>query len=651
MVSIDRFSGNPLLSPDPKKNWESEAVFNGCVVEEKNADGSFVQHMLYRAMGKAQNVGGINLELSTIGIADSIDRMHFQNRRQLIVPQNDWEKYGCEDPRITKFEGKYYVFYTALSKFPPDADSIKVAVAVTTNLSRIEEKHIVTPFNAKAMALFPERIDGKIAAILTVHTDLPPAKIGIALFDEISQIWDRKYWERWYGDLDHHVIPLLRSINDHVEVGAPPIKTSEGWLILYCYIRNYMTYHKIFGIEGLLLDLHDIRKRLGRTRKPLLIPEKDYELYGKVANVIFPSGALASNNHLGIYYGAADNTCCLATCNLDTLLSDIRPKSRRRQAYLGLKIFEPYMGNPILKPIPEHDWESKYTLNPAAIFLDCKVHILYRAMGKDDTSVLGYASSRNGFIIDERLSEPVYVPRESFEKKTHPGFSGCEDPRLTEIGDRIYMCYTAYDGVIARIALTSITTEDFVNHRWNWEKPILISPPGEFDKDATIFPEKINGKYAFIHRLQSSIWIDYVDDLKFGRNRFLGGKAFMHPRPDKWDSDKIGLGPQILKTQYGWLMIYHGVGKNDKKYRMGAVLLDLQDPSKIIAWMDDPVLEPLTKSDYQGLRPGTVFACGAVVVDNELFMYYGAADQYSSVAKINYPKFLNELKAAIYPAS
>ena len=95
----------------------------------------------------------------------------------MIAPEEDWERFGCEDPRVTKIDDKYYIFYTALSVYPFAAEGIKVAVAVTKDFKKIEERHLVTPFNAKAMVLFPEKINGKYVALLTAHTDTPPVKI------------------------------------------------------------------------------------------------------------------------------------------------------------------------------------------------------------------------------------------------------------------------------------------------------------------------------------------------------------------------------------------------------------------------------------------------------------------------------------------
>ncbi|OGG03400.1 hypothetical protein A2W14_07420 [Candidatus Gottesmanbacteria bacterium RBG_16_37_8] len=301
--------------------------------------------------------------------------------------------------------------------------------------------------------------------------------------------------------------------------------------------------------------------------------------------------------------------------------------------------------NPIISPIQNNNWESKYTFNAGAILSGGKIHILYRAMGDDDTSVLGYARSFDGFNIEERLDRAVYTPREQFEMKTHPGFSGCEDPRLTLIDKTIYMCYTAYDGVNPpRIALTTISEDDFLNHRWHWSRPKLISAPGMDNKDSCIVAEKFNNKYLVFHRLPPCIWVDLVSDLEFDDNHYLGGHPLMGPRVNSWDNLKIGLNGPPEKTEDGWLLIYHGVSKEDMKYRMGAALLDLNNPLKILAWLHNPILEPITWYENEGYREGTVFSCGQVIKDGTLYVYYGGADKYLAVASCPLKDILESLK-------
>ena len=413
MFKFERSVKNPILLPNEKNYWEAEAAFNGCPVKK-----GVKVHLVYRALSSTIEHQGMSMHLSTIGYAVSSDGINFEGRRQLIKPEYQWEQFGCEDPRVTKLEGEYFIFYTALSTYPFSADGIKIGVAITKNFKTIKEKHLVTTFNSKAMVLFPERINGKIAAILTVHTDLPPAKIAIAYFENKEQIFSEIYWQEWYAMLDHHVIPLLRSTVDHLEVGAQPIKTKCGWLLLFSYIKNYLFNSKIFGVEAILLDLNDLTKVIARTKEPIFVPEANYELHGKVPNIVFPSGALVHQNELHLYYGAADTTCCLAIGDIKELLKELtsKPKIQILKTVELVKL-QRFVGNPIITPQPEFAWEAKATFNSAAIYLDEKVHLLYRAMSKDNTSTLGYATSKNGYTIEERLPYPVYLPRENFESK------------------------------------------------------------------------------------------------------------------------------------------------------------------------------------------------------------------------------------------
>ncbi|MBZ1348159.1 MAG: hypothetical protein KYQ20_00045 [Candidatus Nealsonbacteria bacterium] len=306
---------------------------------------------------------------------------------------------------------------------------------------------------------------------------------------------------------------------------------------------------------------------------------------------------------------------------------------------------ERYKNNPILEPRKEHAWETGGVFNPSVIYEQGKVYIVYRAFSKDHTSSLGLAISKDGFNIDERLPEPIYKPRESFEKKAKPGvWSGCEDPRITKIGDRFYMCYTAFDGVHpTRVALTSIKVKDFLAFRWKWEKPVLISPPGIDDKNACILPQKIKGKYFIFHRFHPCIWIDSVKDLNFKKDTWIKGSCWFMPRTDKWDSRKIGIGPVPIKTKQGWLLIYHGLSEQDRKYRLGAMLLDLKDPSRVLCRPNNFILEPQQDYEKQGVVPNVVFTNGAIIIKDQLFIYYGAADNVIGLATVNLNEFLKEL--------
>ncbi|MFA6355137.1 MAG: hypothetical protein WCW65_01800, partial [Candidatus Paceibacterota bacterium] len=421
MYVVKRSEHNPILVPNRDHYWEGFATFNLCPIKKgKDIYG------LYRAISAVDNLTE-QKQTSIIGIGKSKDGIHFEDRIPFITPAETWDLNGCEDPRVTFFEGKYYIFYTALSGFPFRAENIKVGVAISKDLKKVDKRHLVTPFNAKAMTLFPERINGKITVIFSSSTDEPPAKICIAQFDKIEQLWDKSFWEEWTKDIDKHTVNFERNSQDHLEVGAPPIKTKYGWLLIYSHIQNYFpspeNLDRVFGVEALLLDPNDPTKICGRTRGPILAPEEAYELSGYVPNIVFPTGALVEKDTLSIYYGAADTTICVAYVSLKDLLGSIYIETKDDWR------FKRGLMNPIIIPKIENSWESKATFNPAAIYLKGKIHILYRTLSNDNTSFIGYASSVDGFSILERLPDPIYVPREDFEMKKIPnGNSGCEDP-------------------------------------------------------------------------------------------------------------------------------------------------------------------------------------------------------------------------------
>lgn len=314
--------------------------------------------------------------------------------------------------------------------------------------------------------------------------------------------------------------------------------------------------------------------------------------------------------------------------------------------------------NPILSPNHKNTWENEATFNPAVFYEDGKVYLLYRALGHGFLSVLGLAESKDGLNFKRSHSAPVYMAREDFEKKSPKatkktfqrftsggGFAGCEDPRITKLDDKLYMIYVAFNGWEGpRLALTSIAYEDFKKANFLWEKPVLISPPGVTDKSGCILPEKINGKYVIFHRIFPNILIDYVDDLDFNGSTWLKGEFKITPRPTMWDSRKVGAGAPPIKTRDGWLLIYQAVTDNDdSKYKVGAMLLDLNDPTKVLHRTNHPLIEPDQFYENNLAKFGVVYPCGAVIIDGKLFVYYGASDSVTCVATANLNDFLHEL--------
>ena len=640
MFIVKRSQENPILVPTRDHHWEASATFNMSAVKR----GQSI-YGLYRAISGKDDLSAPD-QISTIGIAESSDGLHFKKRRQFIAPEAEWEKFGCEDPRATFFEGRYYIFYTALSHFPFTAEGIKVAMAISKDFKRIDERHLVTPFNAKAMTLFPERIDGKITALFSAYTDNPPAKMVIAQADDVSEFWSPKFWERWHKNIDDHTLSLRRNDYDHIEVGAAPIKTKYGWLLIYSHIEHYFSSsgnsRPQFGIEAFLLDLKDPRQIVGSTKGPMMVSEEPYELSGHVSNVVFPSGVILNHDILTIYYGAADTTTCAARLRLNDLISSIYDETRHRWH------FKRVQKNPIIVPDENHKWESKATFNPAAIDLGGKIHILYRALSNNNTSTIGYASSIDGMSISERLTEPIYIPREDFEnKKIEGGNSGCEDPRLTKIGDTLYMCYTAFDGIgPPRVAVTSIGEKDFLSRRWKWTKPELITPKDVDDKDACIFPKKIGGKYLIFHRIGTNICGDFLNSLDFKAETVRKCIRIFGPRPGMWDSAKVGITAPPILTKEGWLLLYHAISEHHHTYRIGAALLDLKDPTTVLSRSTDPIFEPEQSYEKEGIVNNVVFPCGMVARDGLLYIYYGGADKVVGVATMELDILMDTLAKA-----
>ena len=637
MLIVKRSPGNPLIIPSRARSFEAVGTCNPSVVRK---DG--VTHMFYRAFAEPDALLTPERGFSTIGYAKSRNIDSFDEHSQVISPTEEWEKYGCEDPRATYFEGKWYVFYTALAGYPFGPDNIKVAVAIGDRPDALTEKHLITPFNAKAATLFPERVNGEVVLLLTAHTDFtethPRPTIGIARAKEVAEFFDPAFWDRWHKELEANAIPdVRRADTEHMEVAATPVRIKEGWLLIYSHIQDYYDEpNRIFGVEALVLDANDPRKILMKTAYPFMVPEESYERYGLVTNVVFPTGVCIEGDTLHIYYGAADTSCAMASLSLPHLLSTMSEESRS-------SFMQRLPENPIMSPIEEHGWESRSVSNAAAIDLDGSVHLVYRAMGADNTSVMGYARLEDGLHIDERLEEPVYAPsHESEQKQGKPdGNSGTEDPRLTLIDGVLTLAYTAYDGVHEpRGAISTIRPEDFVAKNFNWSPPVLVTPGHIGDKDVCIFPERIDGKIVVIHRIDPDICVERFDSLE-QMDTIERSVEIMGPRSGMWDDIKVGAAGPPIKVKEGWLFIYHGVG-SDKVYRLGAALLS-EDAGTVIARTVAPILEPREEWERIGMVNNVVFSCGAVVRGDTLIIYYGGADTRIGIATLSVKELMNRL--------
>jgi predicted GH43/DUF377 family glycosyl hydrolase len=307
--------------------------------------------------------------------------------------------------------------------------------------------------------------------------------------------------------------------------------------------------------------------------------------------------------------------------------------------------------NPLMVPQSKHEWEDEAVFNPATIYHNGLIHMFYRAIGRAGVSVLGYAKSHDGFNFFKRNPKPVFQPYVGYglpkpgkripEKKYNPvrnasggGWSGCEDPRAVKIGNRIYVTYLAFGGWHSmRMAVTSISEDDLENENWNWSEPQFLSPAGEIHKNWVLFPEKINGKFAILHSVSPDIGIHYLDSLDEMED-CLRSTPPRGGRKGHWDNRMRGAGPPPIKTNAGWLLLYHANDDNDPgKYKVGAMILDLECPEKILYRSKYPILEPDAWYENAG-KPGVVYASGAVIKDDNLIVYYGGADKVICVASV-----------------
>jgi len=254
--------------------------------------------------------------------------------------------------------------------------------------------------------------------------------------------------------------------------------------------------------------------------------------------------------------------------------------------------------------------------------------MLYRAQGVDYISHIGYAVSTDG-VRWSRLDTPVLSPRDPWEAR------GVEDPRVTLLEGTFYMTYTGYSSLGTRACLARST------NLISWERMGVVLPD-EHNKDHVLFPERVDGRYVLMHRRPPNIWLAYSDDLIHWSDH----QIIMRPRPGTWEHAKIGAGAPPIRTEKGWLLIYHAVDAHSV-YRLGAALLDLDDPRRVLARLPTPLLEPQEVWEIRGDVPNVVFTCGAVIFHEQLYVYYGGADRVIGLATAPLKALLDALVALI----
>jgi predicted GH43/DUF377 family glycosyl hydrolase len=327
--------------------------------------------------------------------------------------------------------------------------------------------------------------------------------------------------------------------------------------------------------------------------------------------------------------------------------------------------------NPILKPNPSCSWEELCVLNPAVVYKEDEklFYMLYRAAGNDETHYIyiGLATSEDGIHFKRQSDKPLLAP----DVDGADG-GGCEDPRLVKIGDYYYLTYASrvfapgqyWLGAKAKqygfkpqcgpsVLLynnteTHLAVSQDLRH---FKKMGRITSAKDDDRDVVIFPESINGRFYRTSRptyrcgkgypnKNPAIWMTSSNDLL----EWDEPLELFYQGQEDWESFKVGASCPPIKTKDGWVMLYHGVSAQDKAYRVGAFLLDLNNPKKILAKTRKPLMEPSEPYETAGYYNGCVFPTGNVLKDGTLYIYYGAADHFICLATCQMDELLDELK-------
>ncbi|RLC90734.1 MAG: glycosidase [Chloroflexi bacterium] len=288
-----------------------------------------------------------------------------------------------------------------------------------------------------------------------------------------------------------------------------------------------------------------------------------------------------------------------------------------------------HLANPILKPNPLHEWESLNVFNCGVVYHNGLFHMFYRAQGVDYVSHIGYAVSADGAHFN-RLQEPVFSPHDEWDTR------GVEDPRITYLADegRFVMAYTAY----SPLGITPMFAESTNLITWRRIGPLVT---GEDNKDHVLFPHQIDGRYVSFHRRPPSLWLAYSADLE----TWGDFEPVLSPRADSWDCNRVGAGGVPIETEDGWLVIYHAYDF-EHVYRLGVCLLDLDDPSKILARADSFIMEPREPWEITGDVPNVIFAAANPVVNGTVYVYYGGADRVIGLATCTLDDLLDFVKGA-----
>lgn len=325
--------------------------------------------------------------------------------------------------------------------------------------------------------------------------------------------------------------------------------------------------------------------------------------------------------------------------------------------------------NPIVTP-GVYDWRKATAFNPGVLFDNNKFYMYERAAGslRPFQTRIGLLESDDGIHFTPVTDKPVFtgdmlgIPTASIE-----------DARVIKIDGTVYMCYAMqpyqFDCWPTGTGLPDYYTDNYPDWSQNHVAPMMTrsgiavsedgicfkqlcytTPPEIDDRDNTLFPEKINGKFAMLRRPMQfvgrdygtdipGIWISYSDDLMEWSQPALVAVA----ENFEWEGTKIGAAATPLRTEKGWLVLYHGVDANSV-YRVGAMLLDLKNPKKVIARTKAPIMEPEAYYEKHGLViPNVIFPTANIIKDGLLYIYYGCCDTCIGLATVPVDEFLDSI--------
>lgn len=297
-------------------------------------------------------------------------------------------------------------------------------------------------------------------------------------------------------------------------------------------------------------------------------------------------------------------------------------------------IVKRYAGNPILTKA-DVPYPVETVHNAGMIKHDGRTIMLFRSHLRTGRSIIGIAESEDGYTFNVR-AEPFITPSSDGQFAEYEEF-GVEDPRICKIDDDYLIAYSAYSRHGVRIALAR--TRDFQSI----ERISLITQADY--RNVVLFPEKIGGRYARLDRPHSkispwAIWISYSPDLI----HWGDSEVVIKPVPYHWDEMKIGPGATPIRTDKGWLNIYHGVFEtmDGAVYRLGVALHDLENPAKVIGIADEWILQPEDPWEITGYVHNVVFTCGVIPEpDGSVKLYWGGADTVMCVGTAQIDDLVN----------